>query len=115
MTEGFNLKCVLARQSGVDGTRTRAEMVHETLENKADHARDGVIESSRLVTGDHSRPVVTVLGALSDADLTAGLVAAVAEKRWAIAEVLAAGVQQRQRAKKLRNVVPIADRRHRST
>jgi hypothetical protein len=50
---------------------------------------------------------VTSVGTVSDAELAATVVAAVTEKRWAIAEVLAAEVQRRQRERTPGNVIPI--------
>jgi hypothetical protein len=67
-----------------------------------------VIESPRFATiRDRSRPVETNRGAESDADLAAAIVSAVAEKRWAVAEVLAAEVQRREREQTPRNLFPI--------
>jgi hypothetical protein len=68
-----------------------------------------------VTTGDRSQPPVTSPGTVSDAELAAAVVAAVAEKRWAIAEVLAAEVQRRQRERMPDNVVPIDNGRQRRT
>lgn len=104
----------LVFNSGVDGTRTRDENPRETQENKPVHAPGGGLESPGLATSrDVAQPLATGHGAISDAELAAAVAAAVTEKRWAIAEVLAAEVQRRQRERTPSNVVAIDDRRHR--
>jgi hypothetical protein len=68
--------------------------------------RDG--QSSRLETvRDQSQPVETSPGAVSHAELADAVVAAVSEKRWAIAESLAAEMQRRKRDRTPINVVPL--------
>jgi hypothetical protein len=50
---------------------------------------------------------VTDSGAISDAKLAAAVVAAVSEKRWAIAESLVAEMQRRRQEQTPGNIFPI--------